>query len=67
MAARVQLKKSLAVSLKELNSAASYSRWFLDRRFFYPEDGGDTFFRNVGSHKIYTEPHPRRRNFSIII
>jgi hypothetical protein len=25
---------------------------------FYPEDGGDTFLRNVGSHKINTAPHP---------
>jgi hypothetical protein len=28
------------------------SRWFLARRFssffFYPEDGGDTFLRNIG-------------------
>jgi hypothetical protein len=32
--------------------------------FSYPEDGGDTFLRNVGSHKIYTVPHPRRRNSS---
>jgi hypothetical protein len=24
-------------------SAATCSRWFLDRGFFYPEDGGDTF------------------------
>jgi hypothetical protein len=32
---------------------------------FYPEDGGDTFLRNVGSiHKIYTAPHPRRRHSS---
>jgi hypothetical protein len=31
---------------------------------FYPEDGGDTFLRNVGSHKIYTTPHPRRRHSS---
>jgi predicted RNA binding protein YcfA (HicA-like mRNA interferase family) len=28
---------------------------------FYPEDGGDTFLRNVGSHKNYPAPHPRRR------
>jgi hypothetical protein len=28
--------------------------------FFYPEDVGDTFFRNVGSYYIYTAPHPRR-------
>jgi hypothetical protein len=33
-------------------SAATCSRWFLVRGFFYPEDGGDAFFRNVGSHKI---------------
>jgi hypothetical protein len=33
-------------------------RWFLARGFFYPEDGGDKFLRNVGSHKIYTAPHP---------
>jgi hypothetical protein len=30
----------------------------------YPEDGGDMFFRNVGSHKIFTAPHPRRRHSS---
>jgi hypothetical protein len=42
-------------------SAATCSGWFLARGFFYPEDGGDIFLRNVGSHKIYTAPHPRRR------
>jgi hypothetical protein len=26
------------------------------RGFFYPEDGGDTILRNVGSHKNYTSP-----------
>jgi hypothetical protein len=45
-------------------SAATCSRWFLARGFFYPEDGGDTFLRNVNSHKLYTAPHPRRRNSS---
>jgi hypothetical protein len=45
--------------------AAICSRWFLAREFYYPEDGGDTFLRNVGSHKIYTAPHPRKRNSSI--
>jgi hypothetical protein len=45
-----------------LQTAATCSRWFLDRRFFYPENGGDTFLRDVGSHKIYTAPHPRRRH-----
>jgi hypothetical protein len=34
------------------NSEATCSHWFLDCEFFYPEDGGDTFLRNVGSHKI---------------
>jgi hypothetical protein len=38
--------------------------WFLTREFFYIEDVGDTFLRNVGSHKIYTAPHPRRRHSS---
>jgi hypothetical protein len=32
--------------------------------FFYAEDGGDTFLRNVGSHRIYLAPHPRRRRSS---
>jgi hypothetical protein len=39
-------------------------RQFLARGFFYPEDGGDMFLRNVGTHKIYTAPHPRRRHSS---
>jgi hypothetical protein len=26
-----------------------------------PDDGGDTFLRNVGSYKRYTAYHPRRR------
>jgi hypothetical protein len=46
------------------NSAATCSRWLLACGFFFPEDGGDTFLRNVGSHKIYTAPHPRRRHSS---
>jgi hypothetical protein len=45
-------------------SVATCSRWFLTPGFFYPEGGGDTFLRNVGSHKIYTAPHPRRRHSS---
>jgi hypothetical protein len=40
------------------------SCWFFACGFFYPEDGGDTFLRNVGSHKIYKVPHPRRWDFS---
>jgi hypothetical protein len=34
------------------------------RGFSYPEDGGETFFRNVGSHRIYTVPHGRRLHSS---
>jgi hypothetical protein len=41
-------------------SASEEPAWAGD----YPEDAGDTFFRNVGSHKIYTAPHPRRRHSS---
>jgi hypothetical protein len=33
-------------------------------RIFLPWDGGDTFLQNVGSHKIYTAPHPRWRHSS---
>jgi hypothetical protein len=36
--------------------AATCTRSFLARGFFYPEDVGDTFLRNVGSHKS-TRPH----------
>jgi hypothetical protein len=32
-------------------SAATCSSWFLGRGFLYPEDGGDIFLRNVGSHR----------------
>jgi hypothetical protein len=45
-------------------AVATCSRWFLACGFFCPEDGGDTFLRNVGSHKIYTAPHPRRQHSS---
>jgi hypothetical protein len=40
------------------------SRWFLARGFFYPEKGGDSFLRNVDSHKFYTAPYLRRRHSS---
>jgi hypothetical protein len=33
---------------------------------FWDEDRGDTFLRNVGSQKIYTTTHPRRRPSSLI-
>jgi hypothetical protein len=45
-------------------AAATCSHWFLARGFFYPKDGGDNFLPNVGSHKIYTAPNPRRRHSS---
>jgi hypothetical protein len=37
---------------EEQASAATCSRLFLARGFFYPEDGDDTFLRNVGSHSL---------------
>jgi hypothetical protein len=42
-------------------TAATCSRWFLAGRFFYPEDGGDMILQNVGSHRNYTTPQPRKR------
>jgi hypothetical protein len=45
--------------------AADCSHWLLARGFFYPEDGGDTFLQNIGSHKIYNGPHSRRRHSSM--
>jgi hypothetical protein len=34
----------------------------------YPEDGGDTILRNVGStDHIYTAPNPRRRHSSTVL
>jgi hypothetical protein len=47
-----------------LQSATTCSSWFLARGFFNPEDEGDKFLRNIGSDKIYTAPHPRRRHSS---
>jgi hypothetical protein len=37
----------------------SVSRWLQTA-----EDGDDTFLRNVGLHKIYMAPHPRKRHSS---
>jgi hypothetical protein len=33
-----------------MKTATTCSRWFFAHGFFYPEDWGDTFLRNVGSH-----------------
>jgi hypothetical protein len=49
-----------AISTLVALCAATCWRWFLARGFFYPEDRGDTFLQNVGSHKIYTAPHTDR-------
>jgi hypothetical protein len=32
---------------------ATCLQWFLARRFFYPEDGGDMFLRNVSSQDLH--------------
>jgi hypothetical protein len=64
-------KKELGIKKRQTNYmmycvrfevAATCSCCFLALEFFYPEDVGDTFLRNVGSHKTYTAPHPRRRH-----
>jgi hypothetical protein len=48
-----------------LQIAAICSRWFFFRRFFYPEGGGDTLLRNIGSHKIYKAPQPETAFFIV--
>jgi hypothetical protein len=58
----LDLVKDLLLFIQQ--SGTTCSRWFLARGCFYHEYGGDTFLRNVGSHKIYTKPHARRRCFS---
>jgi hypothetical protein len=42
------------------------SRWFLASGFFYPEDRGDTFLLEVGSHKIYIAPQSQKMTFFIV-
>jgi hypothetical protein len=51
-------KRIASIFRVEKNTAATCSRWFLVCGFFHPEDGGDTFLWNVGSHKTYTAPYP---------
>jgi hypothetical protein len=46
--------------------APTCSHWFLVHGFLYPEDGSDIFLQNIGSHKIYVVPHPRRWYSSLI-
>jgi hypothetical protein len=52
------MKNAVFWDVASYRSAATCSIWYLARGFFYPEDGGDTFLRNVGSHKIYTAHIP---------
>jgi hypothetical protein len=53
----VTMKNAVFWGRKIRERRTSMSRWL--RTAVYPEDGGDTFLRNIGSHKIYTVPHPR--------
>jgi hypothetical protein len=46
----VRFETFTAVTMKNVvfwDVAATCSRWFAAREFFYLEDGGDTFFLNV--------------------
>jgi hypothetical protein len=42
------------------------AHWGLARLDFYPEDGGDIFLRNIGSHTEYTTLYPRRWQHSLL-
>jgi hypothetical protein len=53
---RIQLKSCCIFISKQLLStkfAGTSSRLLLIRALFYPEDGVDTFFRNVGSQDLH--------------
>jgi hypothetical protein len=45
---------------EENNSLCFILAGFLFGLLFYPEDGGDTILRNVGSYKSHTASSPRR-------
>jgi hypothetical protein len=52
-----------------LRRVACFGYWllltlFLSRLLLFPDDGGDTFLRNVGSFKIHSASHPRIRHSS---
>jgi hypothetical protein len=64
IASTLRVEKTRKRNQQRLQIAATCSRWFLARGFFYLEDGSDTFLRKVGSHKIYTAAHPGRRHSS---
>jgi hypothetical protein len=39
---------------------------FLTRGYFYPDDGRETFLRNVGSHKTYRMATFKKTAFFIV-
>jgi hypothetical protein len=43
------------------------TRWFLARLIFDPEDGGDAFLRNVGSHTDYRRYIPENGDIKLHI
>jgi hypothetical protein len=48
------------MSLQLMFTVLPATRWIFGRLIFDPEDGGDTFLRNIGSHTHYTALYPRR-------
>jgi hypothetical protein len=46
--------------------AATCSRWFLARGFFYPEDGGDTFLRKRRFTQELHGTTPQKTAFFIV-
>jgi hypothetical protein len=62
---RTGVSKERVVSIFRVKKFASEEK-STARGSFSPEDGGDTFLRNVGSHETHTAPHPRRRHSSYL-
>jgi hypothetical protein len=54
------LKSIIFWDMTPCNAYHLLARWFAEL-FFYPEDGGDTFLRNVGCNSTdYTASYHRR-------
>jgi hypothetical protein len=51
-------------NLQFLESRYLLAHWFLARMIFDPEDGGDTFLRNVGSYTDCTTLYLKRWQLS---
>jgi hypothetical protein len=49
-----------AIKCIYMNQCKFLADWFLSRMIFGPEDEGNKFLRNVGSHKDCTALYPRR-------